>query len=147
MRRSSSWSSTRSRATSRRRALSTHSKGALLAQPLGYANALAALAAIGVVLGTGLTALADVPQVRAATAATVPLLAATLPLTQSRGAVVALGAGFAVVVLCADEAAPYVRAALLVAPGAAAAAVAAALSRLSDGSGHRVHTLPGSSAS
>ena len=110
-------------------------EGALLAQPLGYANALAALAAIGVVLGTGLTALADVPQVRAATAATVPLLAATLPLTQSRGAVVALGAGFAVVVLCADEAAPYVRAALLVAPGAAAAAGAAALSRLSDGSG------------
>lgn len=116
-------------------------EGALLAQPLGYANALAALSAIGVVLAAGLAALADAPLMRATAAATVPVLAATLPLTHSRGAVVALGAGLAVVVLCADDVAPYVRAALLLAPGAAVAALAAALSRLSDANGtHHAHS-------
>ena len=108
-------------------------EGTLLAQPLGYANALAALAAIGVVLGTGLTALVESRRARAAAAAAVPVLAAALPLTQSRGAAVALGAGLAVVVLCADDAAPYVGAMILVAPGAAVAAIVATLSRLSDG--------------
>jgi hypothetical protein len=108
-------------------------EGTLLAQPLGYANALAALAAIAVVLGTGLTALVESRGARAAAAAPVPVLAAALPLTQSRGATVALGAGIALVVLCADDPAPYVGAMILVAPGAAVAAIVAALSRLSDG--------------
>jgi hypothetical protein len=115
-------------------------EGLLLAQPLGYANALAALAAIGIVLGIGHAALADVRFVRLVAAAGVPVLAAALPLTQSRGAVVALGAGLAVVVLCADDATPYVRAALVVAPGAAVSAGTATLSRLSDASGtHHAH--------
>ncbi|MGN6797905.1 MAG: O-antigen ligase family protein [Gaiellaceae bacterium] len=115
-------------------------EGELLAQPLGYANALGALSAIGIVLGAGLAALANIPQVRWSAAASIPILAATLPLTHSRGAVVALGAGLAAVVLCAEDAALYMRTALLVAPGAAAAAAAATFSRLSDGHGtHPAH--------
>jgi O-antigen ligase len=108
-------------------------EGRLLAQPLGYANALAALAAMGIVLGTGLTAMVGGRQLRVAVAATVPVLTAALTLTHSRGAVVALGPGLAVVVLCADDAAPYVGAMILVAPGAAVAVIVTALSRLSDG--------------
>ncbi len=107
-------------------------EGALLAQPLGYANALAVLAAMGLLLGTGFTALAHDPRARAAAAATVPVLAAALPLTHSRGAAVALVAGVIVVVTCTDDATPFVRAGALVAPGAALAALAAALSGLSD---------------
>jgi hypothetical protein len=108
--------------------------GALLAQPLGYANALGALAAIGVVLGVGLVAEAAPRPGRAVFAATVPLLATALPLTQSRGAVAALGLGLVTTLACADDAAPLVRAALLIAPGSAIAAIAAATSGLSDGS-------------
>lgn len=103
-------------------------EGTLLAQPLGYANALGALAAIGLVLGIGLVA-----QGRSVVAATVPVLAAALPLTQSRGAVVALAIGLVTTVACADDAAPFARAALLVAPGSVFAAIVAAASRLSDG--------------
>lgn len=109
-------------------------EGALLAQPLGYANALGALAAIGVVLGVGLVAEAAPRPGRAVFAATVPLLATALPLTQSRGAVAALGLGLVTTLACADDAAPLVRAALLIAPGSAIAAIAAATSGLSDGS-------------
>ncbi|HET6447468.1 MAG TPA: O-antigen ligase family protein [Conexibacter sp.] len=108
-------------------------EGTLLAQPLGYANALGAIAAIGVVLGVGLVAHAPPGPGRASIAATVPLLATALPLTQSRGAAVALGIGLFTTVACADDAAPLVRAALLVAPGSGLAAIAAATSRLSDG--------------
>ena len=107
-------------------------EGNLLAQPLGYANALGALAGIGIVLGVGVTSRAATASARAASAATVPLLAAALPFTQSRGAAVALVAGLAVTFLCADDATPFVRAALIVAPGSALAAIAAAASRLSD---------------
>jgi len=108
-------------------------EGTLLAQPVGYANALAALAAIGIVLGVGLATQAATAHARAAAAATVPLLAAALPLTQSRGAVIALGAGLFVAGACTEDVAPFVRSALLVAPGSALAAVAASVSRLSDG--------------
>jgi O-antigen ligase len=109
-------------------------EGRLLAQPLGYANALAALAAIGVVLGVGRTAHASNAHARAGAAATVPVLAAALPLTHSRGAAIALVAGLVVVVACADNATPVARAAAVIAPGAAAAALIAALSRISDSS-------------
>jgi len=108
-------------------------EGTLLAQPLGYANAVGALAAVGIVLGIGLAAQAPVPRARAVAAATVPGLATALPLTSSRGAVIALGIGLVTTVACAADAAPIVRAALLVAPGSALAAVVAATSRLSDG--------------
>ena len=107
-------------------------EGTLLSQPLGYANALAALAAIGVVLGVGLAAATERALARAALAAPVPVLAAALPLTQSRGAAVALAAGLAVVVLCTDDASPLVRTALVIAPGAALAAIVSAVTRLGD---------------
>ena len=108
-------------------------EGALLAQPLGYANALGALAAIGVVLGVGLVADTAPGPGRAALAATVPLFATALPLTQSRGAVVALGLGLVTTLACADDAAPLVRAALLLVPGSGLTAIAAATSGLNDG--------------
>jgi hypothetical protein len=107
-------------------------EGTLLSQPLGYANALAALAAIGVVLSVGLAAAAERPLARAALAAPISVLAAALPLTQSRGAAVALAAGLAVVVLCTDDASPLVRTALVVAPGAALAAIVSAVTHLGD---------------
>ena len=108
-------------------------EGTLLAQPLGYANALGALAAVGVVIGTGLVARAPAGAERAVAAATIPLLATALPLTQSRGALVALAIGLVATVACSDDATPFVRAALVVAPGSVVAATAAATSRLSDG--------------
>ena len=66
-------------------------EGTLLAQPLGYANALGALAAVGVVIGIGCVARLRAGAERAVAAATIPVLAAALPLTQSRGAAAALG--------------------------------------------------------
>jgi hypothetical protein len=108
-------------------------EGTLLAQPLGYANALAVLAAIGVVLGAGLGAVAGAPRLRGATLATIPVDAAALALTHSRGAAVALGAGLVVTLLSSNDAAPFVRAALVALPGSVVAAVAASVSRLSDG--------------
>jgi len=108
-------------------------EGTLLVQPLGYANALGALAAIGIVLGIGLTAREPVALGRAAAAATAPVLATALALTSSRGAAVALCVGLVATVAFADDAAPLVRAALVVVPGSVLAAIAAAVSRLSDG--------------
>ena len=60
------------------------------------------------------------------------MLAAALPLTQSRGAALALGAGLTVVVLCVDDVGPVMRTAAVVVPGSALAAIVAAVSRLSD---------------
>jgi len=107
-------------------------EGALLSQPLGYANALAALAAIGIVLGVGIGAVTREPWARAALAGSVPMLVAALPLTQSRGAALAVGAGVTVVVLCVDDVGPVLRTAAVVVPGSAIAAIVASVSRLSD---------------
>ncbi|HEU5373116.1 MAG TPA: hypothetical protein VFU51_12075 [Gaiellaceae bacterium] len=107
-------------------------EGALLSQPLGYANALAALAAIGIVLGVGIGAGTREPWARAALAGSVPVLVAALPLTQSRGAALAVGAGITVVVLCVDDVGPVLRTAAVVVPGSAIAAIVASVSRLSD---------------
>jgi hypothetical protein len=117
-------------------------EGALLAQPLGYANALGALAAIGVVLGVGLAACGRSPWEHAIAAATVPLFAGVLPLTHSRGAPLALGAGLVVTVVLSDDAAQFLRAALIATPGAALAAAASALSHLSD-AGAKPHAHAG----
>ncbi|HWJ30733.1 MAG TPA: O-antigen ligase family protein, partial [Gaiellaceae bacterium] len=100
-------------------------EGTLLAQPLGYANALGALAAVGIVLGIGLGG--------SAWTATVPVLVTALVLTSSRGAVVALCIGLATTLACTDDRLPLVRSIVLAAPGSALAAVAAATSQLSDG--------------
>jgi O-antigen ligase len=66
-----------------------------LAEPLGYSNALAAFAAIGVVLALGLAATTR----RLALAAPVLVLVPTLYFTYGRGAWLALGVGLAVAAL------------------------------------------------
>jgi O-antigen ligase len=108
-------------------------EGTLLAQPLGYANALGALAAVGTVLAIGLAAQAEAVLERAAAAASVPVLVTALLLTSSRGATVALAIGVVATVACADDAAPFLSTALLVMPGSGIAAIVAGTSRLSDG--------------
>jgi O-antigen ligase len=70
--------------------------GARLTEPLGYANALGALVAIGILLALGLVVYARTGLERSLSCAALPLLLPTLALTQSRGAVLALGAGLAV---------------------------------------------------
>jgi O-antigen ligase/polysaccharide polymerase Wzy-like membrane protein len=69
-----------------------------LSEPIGYANGVALLAAMGLLLGLGFAARAG--RAWAATAAApLPLLAATLSFTYGRGAWLALGFGLAVGVL------------------------------------------------
>jgi hypothetical protein len=67
--------------------------GYRLSGTVGYWNALGLLAAMGVVLGTGVAARAPSRLVRAAAAASLPGLTLTLYFTFSRGAWVALAAG------------------------------------------------------
>jgi Flp pilus assembly protein TadD len=64
-----------------------------LSEPLGYWNALAILSAIGLLVALGFSARASTGRRRALAAATVPVLAATLYFTFSRGAWVALAIG------------------------------------------------------
>lgn len=68
-------------------------EGTLLAQPLGYANAVGVLAAIGTTLAVGLAVAHGRRLARAATAGSVPVLVAALALTHSRGSVLALAVG------------------------------------------------------
>ena len=70
-----------------------------LFRPIGYANALGLLAAIGVLLGLAFSLRAENRPLRAAAAACVALLPSALLLTESRGAALALGAGLVVFVL------------------------------------------------
>lgn len=75
--------------------LSTDPQAAFrLAEPLGYSNALGALAAVGIALGLVLGTLATWRPGRALAGASLPLLAATLYLTFGRGAWLALAVGF-----------------------------------------------------
>jgi O-antigen ligase len=69
-----------------------------LSDPVGYWNALGLLAAMGIILAVVLAARARAPASRALSAATVPVLAATLYFTYSRGGWLALAAGLAVAV-------------------------------------------------
>jgi hypothetical protein len=64
-----------------------------LAEPIGYWNALGLLAAVGVLLGLGIAAHGRRLGFVALAAASLPVLAATLYFTFSRGAWVALGIG------------------------------------------------------
>ncbi|MBX5475179.1 MAG: O-antigen ligase family protein, partial [Thermoleophilia bacterium] len=106
-------------------------EGNLLAQPLGYANAVGILAAIGLLLGVGLAAHARPRAGRAAAAATLPPLALALALSGSRASWLALAAGGAVAALAGSS-----RALAAAAARASAASVApvglAALLRLND---------------
>jgi O-antigen ligase len=70
--------------------------GGSLQGPVGYANALGILAAIGILLAAGLAGTVQRPLVRAVLAAAVVPLVWALVLTDSRGSAVALVAGFAV---------------------------------------------------
>jgi O-Antigen ligase len=70
-------------------------EGTMLVAPVGYANALGILAALGVLLAIAVATHVPAAFARAAAAAATPFLVATLALTESRGAWLALGAGFA----------------------------------------------------
>jgi O-antigen ligase len=67
-----------------------------LSEPVGYANALALLAAMGVLLALGLAAIAERRALRVACLALVPLLVLTLYLTYGRGGWLALAFGLLV---------------------------------------------------
>jgi O-antigen ligase/polysaccharide polymerase Wzy-like membrane protein len=73
-------------------------EGTLLIEPLGYANALGIVAALGILLTLTFAAHARSSLARAVPAAVLPLLLATLFLTESRGALLALAAGLVVAV-------------------------------------------------
>lgn len=74
-------------------------EGTLLIEPLGYANALGILAAIGALLCLGFAAHERTRGGRALGAAAPMFLVATLTLTESRGAWLALAVGLGVTVL------------------------------------------------
>jgi O-antigen ligase len=67
--------------------------GFRLARPLGYANALAILAVIGMLLALGLALRAKAPLARASASSALVVLAPTLYFTYGRGAWVGLAAG------------------------------------------------------
>jgi hypothetical protein len=71
-------------------------EGTTLIEPLGYANALGLLAAIGVLLALTFAAVARAPFLRALAAGSPMLLLPVLYLTESRGAWLALAGGLAV---------------------------------------------------
>jgi hypothetical protein len=92
-----------------------------LTQPLGYANAIGILAVFGILLAVGLVA-SEIPRARrAAVAATVPILAAALVLSQSTASDMALGVGLAVTALLTPGLLRLLRALLLIVPGGAIA--------------------------
>ena len=101
--------------------------GGRLAAPLGYWNAMAAVAAIGLVLCAGLAADSGrTVRARALAAAAAPVLGAGLVLTFSRGGLLAAAAGV-IVVLLARPSPAQLRSAAIVAAAAAVAGIVAAL--------------------
>jgi O-antigen ligase len=108
-------------------------EGLLLIEPLGYANALGILAALGMLLCVSLAAHGSTTLRRALAAAPSPLLLATLALTDSRGAWLALGAGFVVLLLVDSQRERSLAAAFVLAlPGVAVVALADRSSALTD---------------
>jgi hypothetical protein len=87
-----------------------------LAQPLTYSNAMGLFAAMGMLLGLGFAARAKDAFARALAGATLPLLAATVYFTFSRGAWVATAIGFALAVAIDPRRLQFVFAALVLAP-------------------------------
>jgi hypothetical protein len=95
-----------------------------LSEPIGYANGVAILAAMGLLLAVGLAARAGRTLHAAAAAAPVPLLAATLFFTYGRGAWLALGFGLAVGIAVGPGRLQLAATAAALAPLAAAAVLA-----------------------
>jgi hypothetical protein len=101
-----------------------------LNQPLGYANAAGILAVLAILLALGLVAEATAAPLRIGPAATVPLLAGTLVLTQSNASDLALGVGVAATALLTPELRRFLASLAVVGPAAAIAAAVAVVSRL-----------------
>ena len=97
-----------------------------LSEPIGYANGVAILAAMGLLLSVGFTARASRPAAVAA-AATGPLFAATLYFTFGRGAWLALALGLTVAVAVGPGRLQLAATAAALTPPAAVAVVAADL--------------------
>ena len=95
-----------------------------LSEPIGYANGVAVLAAMGLLLSVGFTARADRVRYAAAAAAPVPILAATLLLTYGRGAWLALLFGLAVAIAVGPARLQLAATAAALAPPVAAAVLA-----------------------
>src|SRR6185436_5828970 len=112
--------------------------GGRLAAPLGYWNAMGAVAAIGLVLSAGLAGdPTRAPRTRALAAAATPLLGAGLILSFSRGGILAAVAGLAVTLLARPTATQARALGIAVAAAALAGIVASQLPAVSDLRGAR----------
>ncbi|HMB17853.1 MAG TPA: O-antigen ligase family protein [Gaiellaceae bacterium] len=98
-----------------------------LSEPIGYANGVAILAAMGLLLSVGFAARASRAPAAAAAAATAPLFAATLYFTFGRGAWLALAVGLGVAVAIGPGRLQLAAAALALAVPGAIAVVSADL--------------------
>ncbi|HET8873081.1 MAG TPA: O-antigen ligase family protein, partial [Gaiellaceae bacterium] len=98
-----------------------------LSEPIGYANGVAILAAMGLLLAVGFAARASRTHGAAAAAATTPLFAATLYFTFGRGAWLALAVGLSVAVAVGPGRLQLAATALALAVPAAFSVVAADL--------------------
>jgi O-Antigen ligase len=99
-----------------------------LSEPLGYANAVALMAAMGALLALALAVHWQRRVLRGVAAGLVPVLLAALYFTYGRGAWLALGIGLLTAILVSPRRRELVAAALaLTPPGAAAVAAAAAI--------------------
>ena len=107
-------------------------QGYLLNQPLGYANAVGVLAALGIVLGLGILRQTESRTTRAAAAATVPPLALALVLTGSDASWFGLAVGLAAMALLDPSPVGLVRAAATIAPASILAVWLGRHSGLSD---------------
>jgi len=97
-----------------------------LAEPLTYSNAMGLFAAMGMLLGLGFAARAEKTVARALAGATLPLLAATVYFTFSRGAWIAAAIGFTLAVALDPRRLQFVLAALVLAPFSTIAVLVAA---------------------
>ena len=100
--------------------------GERLSEPVGYANGVAILAAIGLLLAAGFAATARRPGWAAAAAGPAPVLAVTLYFTYGRGAWLALAVGLCAGVALAQSRLGFAAVALALVPASAVAVGAAA---------------------
>jgi O-antigen ligase len=96
-------------------------EGYLLSEPLGYANALGILSAMGILLSVGAASDSASRRVRAAAGATVPLVALALQLSGSRASWLALAIGLAAAAALHRNPVTVTRAGAVMAPSTAVA--------------------------